>query len=402
MTDPVIVIFGAGKIGRSFIGQLFYRAGYELVFVDINESLVFELNRRKSYPVIIRAPDHEEKVVIEKVRAVHTGDLAGVTDAIIRAEIMAVCVGKTALTSTAPLIAKGLVEREKQDPGKPLDIILAENMRDAASFFRERLRQSLPPSFPLDQKVGLVETSIGKMVPIMTARDLEEDPLQVFAEPYNTLILDKKGFRGTIPDVEGLSLKENMKAWVDRKAFIHNLGHATAAYKGYFEHPESNYMYEVLADTGILRFTREVMVQSAEILLEVYPDEFTIEDLSEHIDDLLARFRNRNLGDTVYRVGHDLYRKLGKDDRFMGIIRMAVRAGKSFDRILEAMTLGLFFRAGDQYKKMFPGDVQFHESFRNDPGALLEEICGSSVVRQRDLPAEVSSIYDILQEKRKT
>ncbi|NJK84846.1 MAG: hypothetical protein HC906_01560 [Bacteroidales bacterium] len=80
--------------------------------------------------------------------------------------------------------------------------------------------------------MGLVETSIGKMVPIMTSKDIEEDLLQVFAEPYNTLILDKNGFKNPIPDIRGLAPKVNMKAWVDRKSFIHNLGHAVAAYIG--------------------------------------------------------------------------------------------------------------------------------------------------------------------------
>ena len=36
MAERNIVIFGAGKIGRSFIGQLFSKAGYGLVFVDMD------------------------------------------------------------------------------------------------------------------------------------------------------------------------------------------------------------------------------------------------------------------------------------------------------------------------------------------------------------------------------
>lgn len=402
IADPLIVIFGAGKIGRSFIGQLFGRAGYNLVFVDISDPLVRELNKRKGYQVVVRAPDREERMEIGRITAVHTRDLPGVMNVIIRADIMAVCVGKNALDSTAPLIAAGLLEREKKTPGKTLDIILAENMRDAAPYFREMLHRALPPSFPLDQRVGLVETSIGKMVPIMTARDLEEDPLRVFAEPYNTLILDKKGFIGPIPCVEGLSLKNYMKAWVDRKAFIHNLGHATAAYKGYFTHPEAVYMHEVLKDPNVLRFTKEVMFQSAGILLEEYSGEFSWKDLTEHVDDLLARFRNRNLGDTVFRVGHDLYRKLGQDDRFLGIIRLAIKTGKPFDKILESMTLGLFFRAMDENKREFPGDTAFHEVFNKDPDALLESICGHSVVKEDNLPGAVTKIYDRLVKEMKS
>ena len=169
-----------------------------------------------------------------------------------------------------------LIKRYDDNPDKPLDIILAENMRSAADFTREQLIRNLPAGFPVESYVGLIETSIGKMVPIMPLAEAEKDPLMVFAEPYNTLILDGKGFKSPIPDVKGLAPKNNIKAWVDRKAFIHNLGHATAAYYGYFHHPDAVYMYEVLEDEKFLEFTRDVMIQSAEILKQVYPDDFTM------------------------------------------------------------------------------------------------------------------------------
>ena len=149
-------------------------------------------------------------------------------------------------------------------------------MRSAAEFTREYLIKSLPAGFPVETYVGLIETSIGKMVPIMPLAEVEKDPLVVFAEPYNTLILDGKGFKSAIPVVEGLAPKNNIKAWVDRKAFIHNLGHATAAYYGYYNHPHAVYMYEILDDKMIFNFTREVMLQSAEILQKVYPRGFCI------------------------------------------------------------------------------------------------------------------------------
>ena len=388
MADQNIVIFGAGKIGRSFVGQLFGKAGYKVVFVDMDDRIVRELNRHRQYPVIIKGPESEEILVIKNVSAIHAKERDAVRSAIGKTDIMAVSVGKTALPAIASVVAGGLMEREKHSQGRILDIILAENMRSAANFFREKLRQALPPSYPLDDRVGLVETSIGKMVPIMTSRDLQEDPLQVFAEPYNTLILDRKGFKGEIPHIKELALKENMKAWVDRKAFIHNLGHATAAYNGYLKYPGATFMYEVLADPGVYRFTHDVMQEAAQVLETTYPDEFSMADLSDHIDDLLTRFQNRNLGDTVFRVGHDLHRKLGKDDRFMGIIRMAMRANKPYDMILEVMTMGVLFRTKDEHGKMFPGDVEFHKSCDEDLDKVLDQVCGLKSEDDPDLIRE--------------
>ena len=69
---------------------------------------------------------------------------------------------------------------------------------------REQLRKNLPLQiFLLNNMVGLIETSIGKMVPIIPLAELDKDPLVVFAEPYNTLILDGKGFKSPIPDING-------------------------------------------------------------------------------------------------------------------------------------------------------------------------------------------------------
>jgi mannitol-1-phosphate 5-dehydrogenase len=385
MPENNVVIFGAGKIGRSFIGQLFGRQGYRIIFVDADPFLVNELNHRKEYPVVIKAPDHEERMVVSSVQAIHASEEEAITEAVSEATIMAVSVGKTALPAIAPVVARGLLQRNSTYPGRVLDMILAENMRSAAGFFRERLREQLPVSYPLDRLVGLVETSIGKMVPIMTGKELEQDPLQVFAEPYNTLILDRKGFKGEIPPIPQFSLKDHMKAWVDRKAFIHNLGHATAAYAGFLKNPEARFMFQVLEDPAVLQFTREVMGEAARALLAEYPGEFTPGSLGAHAEELLDRFRNRNLGDTVFRVGCDLRRKLGKDDRFMGAIRMARKHGLPFGKITEAMARGFLFRAVGEDGALFPNDVSFHRMVAKDLDGVLHKVCGLEYPADREI-----------------
>ena len=314
-----LVLFGAGKIGRSFIGQLFSRGGYEVVFIDVFQPVISELNVRQNYNVVIKG-DVETVINIRNVRGVFAGDVEQVIREIATARILAVSVGLNGLKSIIPLIANGITSRFKSTGASPLDIIIAENLRNAAEFMYQELKKHLPEGYPLDEQVGLIETSIGKMVPIMPKKEMEEDILQVFAEPYNTLILDKLAFKNPIPEIEGLSPKENMKAWVDRKLFIHNLGHATAAYLGYQAHPDATFLYEILSDSKLKETVRNTMLQAADILLKKYPDEFTVESLTDHIDDLLRRFQNRALGDTLFRVGCDLQRKLSAEDRLAGAI----------------------------------------------------------------------------------
>ena len=381
-----IVVFGAGRIGRSFIGQLFSLGGYEVVFADILKTVTDELNRKGWYNIIIK--EEEESVIrVEHVRGVWAGDTEAVIRELGSTDLAAVSVGQNGLPGIMPLIAGGLWERYRSDPGKPLDIIIAENLRNAAHYFEEELIRLLPPDYPFQQLVGLVETSIGKMVPIMPQKDLREDPLRVYAEAYNTLILDKRGFKNPVPAIIGLTPKENMKAWVDRKLFIHNLGHAAAAYLGYVYDPAFQYIYEVLDVPGLYEKVRRVMLQSAGALLRKYPYEFTEDSLTSHIDDLLKRFRNRALGDTLFRVGCDLPRKLGPDDRLAGVIRLAREMEVPNDLIVETLVCACRFRAVDENGKMFPADEVFSEIYRKGIRQVLTGICHFDPIADRKLIA---------------
>ena len=382
-----ILIFGAGKIGRSFIGQLFGRAGYETVFVDIDKDIIGLLNRYRNYRVVIKG-GNGEIYRIENVRGVHFDERIKVVEEIISSDLIALSVGQQGLIAVIPLLAEGISRRKVKHPGQPVDIIIAENIIDGDKFLREHLLHCLGQSFPVDSYVGLVETSIGKMVPIMTADDLAEDPLQVFAEPYNTLILAGQSFKNPVPAVPGLAPKDNMKAWVDRKLFIHNLGHAACAYFGYLKHPAKQFMYEVLSDREIHDQTYHVMHESSQILLKKYPGEFTEAQLEDHITDLISRFQNQALRDTIFRVGCDLKRKLGQDDRLVHPLREALKAGIPSEKILYALVCGFFFRAKDESGSYHPADAILFARYPEDIAELLKAVSGFNPVGDKTLIAQ--------------
>lgn len=383
-----MILFGAGKIGRSFIGQLFARSGFEVVFVDLFRPVIDCLNERHAYDVVIKSEEGDSVIHVGNVRGVLVSDVVKVAEEISDCDIIAVSVGQKGLPHIVPSIARGLELRMKGYGQRPVDIILAENMRNAAAYVHGLLAANLPAGFPVAEMTGLIETSIGKMVPITPADIQESDPLSVCAEPYNTLIVDKKGFKNPIPAVDGLAPKENIKAWVDRKSYIHNFGHAAAAYTGYRRYPHAKYMYELLDDTAIRSATREAMLDSAGVLMRKYPVEFTAEGLTEHIDDLISRFRNRALGDTVYRVGCDLQRKLFKTDRVLSPLLDAVAFGMPVDSIAGVFTSGLGFRATDESGAMFPDDAVFAEKLDNEGlDFVLQNICGLDYALDVDFQA---------------
>ncbi|HLF35443.1 MAG TPA: hypothetical protein VI583_14455 [Cyclobacteriaceae bacterium] len=392
-----LVLFGAGKIGRSFIGQLFSRGGYEIVFVDVDRALITEMNHRRSYRVIIKSEAGDEVLNIANIRGIHISEREKIVDEIAGASLLATCVGPLNLPSIVPFISEAVRRKRSRGLDCRTDLIIAENLRNAAIMLCGMFIKELEDASFVDQNIGLVETSIGKMVPIMTRRDMEEDRLQVFAEPYNILILDEKAFRNEVPDIPGLAPKKNMKAWVDRKSFIHNLGHAAGAYYSYIRNPRLVYFYQAMDDPDCREFTRKTMLQSAEALIREYPEEFIMSDLTGHIDDLLKRFRNQALGDTVFRVGMDLYRKLGPDDRLVGAIRIASKHGLPFDKIAFSLACGFHFRGTDEAGRMFPADESFAgELNTSGPAALIKSHCGIDPSGEKNIFAAIMNALDVL------
>jgi mannitol-1-phosphate 5-dehydrogenase len=379
-----LVQFGAGNIGRSFIGQLFSRAGYEVVFVDVDDTVIKALNERLAYTVEIR-DEQNETWVIRNVRGVDARDAEKAAAEVAEADCLGSAVGKNALAAIVPVVARGLELRLRRFGPRPLDLIICENILDGAGFLRGEFRKVLPPDFPLDRLLGLVETSIGKMVPIMSAADHAKDPLLVYAEAYNTLILDERAFRAPIPSVPGLDPKDNMRAYVERKSFIHNLGHAMLAYMEGILGRNYTCTWEAVRDAELRGMAKAAMWESGRALIGAYPDEFNENNQEEHIENLLKRFGNVYLGDTIYRVGRDVKRKLARDDRLIGAMRFDLARGIEPEVTARGAAAACFFRKADETGRMFSPDEEFRRQIL--PKGLdyvLSRVCGLSLEDEID------------------
>jgi len=389
--------YGAGNIGRSFTGALFAQAGYEVIFVDVNPQIIEALNRDNRYKVLIKDKPGGE-FWVEGVRAVDGKDIEAVSDEIAQADLMATSVGARWLPQIYPNIARGLIKRLNAGT-KPLDIIIAENLRYATTAFTKGIKENLPADFPFRDYVGLIETSIGKMVPIMPEEIVKEDPTLVFAEAYNTLILDKKAFKNPIPDVSGLDPKDNIDAYVDRKLFIHNLGHATCAYLGHLQNPELTYIWEVMEDTVLKDAVEGTMMEAATALMLRYPAEFNEENQAEHIKDLLKRFSNKALGDTIFRVGRDLTRKLAREDRLIGALLMCASLGVTTTTITRATAAAFFFDAKDENGNTLPSDEGLLASAKTQKlEEILQNVCGLDIKKplEAKIIQSIKDAYDVI------
>ena len=317
------VMYGGGNIGRGFIGALLSQSDYEVTFIDVAEPVVKHLQEYRRYPIRIVSSEGHQDVWIENVTAAN-GNLPEAIDAIANCDIMATAVGARILKFIVPNIVAGLRKRWETN-SKPLNIIICENLNDANKILEGMLKEQLTDEekVKFDETVGLVEASIGRMVPIQTDEMKDGEPMRVCVENYGFLPVDKAAFKGEIPDIKNLVPYEPFDFYIKRKLYIHNMGHATCAYLGNLLDLE--YIYEAIAIPEVRVLVQNAMQESAGALSKHYGAPMI--ELMEHITDLLYRFTNKALKDTCERVGGDPVRKLSPSDRLIGSSLLALDEG---------------------------------------------------------------------------
>ena len=75
-------MYGAGNIGRGFIGQLFSQSGYSVGFIDINKEVIARLNQDKEYPVEIVTTEGVVEDVVKNVFGIDGTDIELVSEEI--------------------------------------------------------------------------------------------------------------------------------------------------------------------------------------------------------------------------------------------------------------------------------------------------------------------------------
>lgn len=319
------VMYGAGNIGRGFVGQLMSQSGYHVSFIDVNMEVIDALNARKEYTVEILENEGGSEVLVQNVSGVNGMDVDAVVAAIANADVMATAVGVNILPRIAGNLAKGLQKRWSEGNMSPFNIIICENLIGADTFLKNAIKELLSEDEckKFDETIGLVEASIGRMVPIQTPEMTKGDILRVCVEKFCTLIVDRDAFKGEIPKIQNMSAFSPFQLYIERKLYIHNMGHSMTAYLGALKGYE--YIWQAIEDPQIELMVVRGMVSSAMALSMKYNVPY--KDLYDHVEDLLYRFTNKKLGDTVFRVGRDLKRKLSPDDRLLGAIKTCREVG---------------------------------------------------------------------------
>ena len=333
------VQFGAGNIGRGFIGAVLSQAGYHVTFADVNQEIIARINADGKYTVHVMDVQCRD-IVISDIDGVNSGT-DDVIAPIVGADIITTAVGLRILQYIAPAIAKGISRRRLQGVEKPLNIVACENGLKATSQLRAHVYGILSQEDAAwaDTHVGFADCSVDRIVPPVRS----ENPIDVVVENYYEWNVEEASFVGGAPVIEGMNLAGNLIAYIERKLFTLNTGHAITAYLG--QRKGYKTIDEAIADREIYSVVRAAMGESGEGLVRKFG--FDHEAHFHYIDKIIGRFRNPYLKDDVTRVGREPLRKLSDADRLVLPALTALGYGLPVDNLLTGIAAALHFNNPD-------------------------------------------------------
>lgn len=317
------LIFGAGNIGRGFIGQILKDNNYELNFADISDKLINEINLKKSY-IVYFAGDEEKKMEISNISGINSiRDPEKLKEAIQEADLITTAVGSNILPIVAKTILEGIRERLSNENIRPFNIIACENSIGATNILKESLFSYLgeEEKYKANKFIGFPNSAVDRIVPMQNNESL----LDVIVEPYYEWVVEDDGFRGSFMHLKGIQYKKDLTPYIERKLFTVNTGHASIAYIG------SIYRYrsinEAIKDEAVLEKVLGVLSETSDYLIKSF--NFSEEEQRKYVDTIINRFKNPHISDDISRVARAPIRKISPNDRFIYPAQKLLGLGKT-------------------------------------------------------------------------
>ena len=200
--------FGAGNIGRGFIGALLSKSGYHVVFADVNEEIISKINEDKCYTIHIMDVECKDEKVENISGVISTSD--EILEEIRTSDIITTAVGPVVLPRIASTIANGIKLRKITGVTSYLNIVACENAIKASSQLEEEVKKYLNEEeiAYLNEYVGFPNCSVDRIVPPVKSENI----LDVVVENFYEWNVEEKAFKGEIPKIYGMNLADNLMA----------------------------------------------------------------------------------------------------------------------------------------------------------------------------------------------
>lgn len=330
------VHFGAGNIGRGFIGQLLYQSGYEICFIDVNQEIIAQINEIGKYRIQL-VGDNPKFIEVKNISAINSNDMEKVVEKIVKADIVTTALGANVLKYIAPVIAKG-IERRIEINESPLNIIACENMIGASSKLKELVYEFLSEKIQskIENKIAFPNSAVDRIVPMQ----YNEEPLLVQTEEFFEWDVEATAVVGEKPAIKGVTYVDNLKAYIERKLFAVNATHAAIAYLGYLRGKKT--IYEATQDKKIMQIVKEVTRETGILLAKKY--NFDLRTHQNYIEMIIQRFSSKYISDDIIRVARSPIRKIGKHERLVAPAKQLLSYGIEPQALSMVIAAVLYFK----------------------------------------------------------
>ncbi|GCF92830.1 mannitol-1-phosphate 5-dehydrogenase [Enterococcus florum] len=373
--------FGAGNIGRGFIGEILAKNDFSIDFVDINETIIDALNQRKEYTIEL-ADAQKEQIHVHNVDGLNNQkDPDAVIASVAKADLVTTAIGPNVLPFIAELIARGIQQRRAEKNTIPLDVIACENMIGGSQFLFAKVQEHLSEEdlAYVEEFIGFPNAAVDRIVPIQH----HEDPLFVSVEPFSEWVVDKTQCKNQTLRLSEVSYVADLEPYIERKLFSVNTGHATVAYTGAYNGYKT--IDEAIGHDDVLSQLRAVLMETGNLLIAKWG--FDQEQHQAYIDKIVGRFENPYISDSIDRVARTPIRKLGYDERFIRPIRELKERELAYTHLIEVVAMIL--------KYQDPQDEQSVELQRmlkeNTPEIVIQEV---TALKDQALIAEIVAAYN--------
>lgn len=325
------VHFGAGNIGRGFIGEILHNNAFEVTFVDINATIIDSLHERQAYDVGLAAAE-KKQVHIQQVDGLNNQtNPEAVVAAIADADIVTTAIGPKVLSFIAPLIAQGIERRAEQGYKGALDIVACENMIGGSTFLGQEVAEHLSEAGAryAAQWIGFPDAAVDRIVPLQK----HEDPLYVEVEPFSEWIIDRSQSKTPELTLDSVVYVEDLTPYIERKLFSVNTGHATVAYTGIAAGYAT--IDAAMQDEVVEAALRACLAETGSLLIKKWG--FDVGEHQAYIEKIVKRFKNPAISDDNHRVARTPIRKLGYDERFIRPIRELKAQGLSYAHLVDVV-----------------------------------------------------------------
>lgn len=330
---------GAGNIGRGFMGALLEQAGWHVTFADVVESIISEINTKKCYTVHVQDRECAE-ITIRNIDGVLSNG-PEFLEKIAQCDLITTAVGPRVLPIIAKSIAAGIQARKAAGNTSPMNVICCENgLRTTTRLKNEVVTHLNAEEIEfIDKYVGFADCAVDRICP----KPSFDNPLDAAVESYSEWDVERTAWKGELPEIPGLTFVDNLLAYLERKLFTLNSGHAICAYlgnlKGYTTIRES------ISDPVIGDIVYKAICESGEGLIR----EFSFDADAHHayIDRIFSRYQNPYLEDEVVRVGREPIRKLDPADRLIKPLMTAYSYGLPVDHLIFGAAAAFHYNCPD-------------------------------------------------------